>query len=246
MIDKGGGMRVAHLRPFRLAGGDKAVREPRRSALGVLFEIFGEKAFAEAANMFSPAELGPLKTMLGRGINSPLTSSAGRLFDAVAALAGVRQEAHFEGQAAMELEFALEGADTGEAYPLPLQQPAEGAGQSGRNSPAILDWSKLIQAVLEDARRKVPLALISARFHNGLVEGIVSTARHFGQPKVALTGGCFQNRYLTERAIARLGEEGFQLYWHQRIPPNDGGIALGQVFAAARQLSLRVPLPLEA
>lgn len=241
-IGKEGGTRVAHLRRFRLPGGDKAVREPRRTALGVLFELFGDKAFVEMANQFAPTELVLLKTMLHRGVHSPLTSSAGRLFDAVAALAGLRQAVHFEGQAAMELEFSLDGIDTNEAYPLPLSSSVGGEQLGGR---AVLDWSDLIRALLEDAARKTPSALISARFHNGLVEGIVSAARHFGLTKIALTGGCFQNRYLTERAIRRLSEEGFQTYRHQRVPPNDGGIALGQVFAVARQLSLRGPLPLE-
>ena len=117
--------RVAHLRQFRLPGGDKAVKEPRRVALGLLYELFGEALFSmsELAPVaaFSPAELGLLKTMLARNLNSPLTSSIGRLFDAVASLAGLRQQVRFEGQAAMELEFALEGTATAEAHELPIR-----------------------------------------------------------------------------------------------------------------------------
>jgi hydrogenase maturation protein HypF len=88
--------------------------------------------------------------------------------------------------------------------------------------------------VLQDLGNSTASGTVSARFHNGLAEAIVSVATKVGEPRVVLTGGCFQNRYLTERAVRRLAEEGFRPYWHQRIPPNDGGIALGQVIAAAR------------
>jgi hydrogenase maturation protein HypF len=89
---------------------------------------------------------------------------------------------------------------------------------------------------INDVSRGVPTRIISAKFHNTMVESIVAVARRIGEEKVALSGGCFQNKYLTERAIRRLREEGFRPYWHQRIPPNDGGIALGQIVAAARAL----------
>ena len=92
----------------------------------------------------------------------------------------------------------------------------------------------MIEAILSDLKRRVPVARISARFHNALAEAIVAVAKQFGQPRVVLSGGCFQNRYLTERSVRRLQEEGFRPYWHQRVPPNDGGIALGQVVAALR------------
>jgi hydrogenase maturation protein HypF len=230
--------RVAHFRPFRLPGGDAAVKEPRRTALGLLYEMFGEAAFTKTGlaplQAFSPAELGPLKTMLTRRLNSPQTSSAGRLFDAVASLVGLRHQVHFEGQAAMELEFALAGAEvTSEAYPFPPH--SDHVSCFTFHPPLLLDWSPLIESILSDLKAHVPIGLISARFHNALVEAIIAIAKHFGQPRVVLSGGCFQNRYLTERSVRRLQEEGFRPYWHQRIPPNDGGIALGQVIAALRQ-----------
>src|SRR5205823_4014568 len=113
--------RVAYLRPFRFPGGDKAVREPRRAALGLLYEAFGDEVFANRRlapiRAFSPRELAALRTMLEKGLNSPLTSSAGRLFDGIASSLGLRQQARFEGQAAMELEFASEAAETNEVYP---------------------------------------------------------------------------------------------------------------------------------
>jgi hydrogenase maturation protein HypF len=222
--------RVAHFRPFRLPGGDQAVKEPRRAALGLLYEMLGEAAFnmtdLAPVQAFPPVELSPLRTMLARGLNSPLTSSAGRLFDAVASLTGLRQHVRFEGQAAMELEFALEtDPPTDEAYPFSIRAAP---------APVVLDWAPMIEALLADLQSGVPTPRISARFHNALVEAVIAVARRIGQPRVVLSGGCFQNRYLTERTVRRLQEAGFRPCWHQRVPPNDGGIALGQVIAAAR------------
>jgi hydrogenase maturation protein HypF len=220
-----------------LPGGDRAVKEPRRTALGLLYEMFGEAAFAMAdaapVRAFSPAELGLLRTMLARRLNSPLTSSVGRLFDAAASLAGLRQQVRFEGQAAMELEFALEGIATAEAYDLPIRSCHE--SRITDHAPLQLDWPPMVKAIIADLTRRVPIGQISARFHNALVEGIVAVAKRVGQQRVVLSGGCFQNRYLTERSVQRLQEEGFRPYWHQRVPPNDGGISLGQVVAALRQ-----------
>ena len=226
--------RVAHLRPFRLPGGDAAVKEPRRAALGLLYEFLGDEAFQRTdlrpIAALSDSEQVTLKAMLARSVNSPLCSSIGRLFDAVASLAGLRQETRFEGQAAMELEFALDGAITDEAYDLPLIT---------RSSSLVLDWSMMLQGVLADGQSGVSIAEVSAKFHNALAEGVVRVATHLECPRVALSGGCFQNRYLTERTVRRLRAEGFQPYWHQRVPPNDGGIALGQVVAARRELMNR-------
>ncbi|MCX6923704.1 MAG: hypothetical protein NT154_10930, partial [Verrucomicrobia bacterium] len=101
--------------------------------------------------------------------------------------------------------------------------------------PILLDWSPMIEAIMADLKASVPVGQISARFHNALVEGIIAIAKRVGQTRIVLSGGCFQNRYLTERSVRRLQAEGFRPYWHQRIPPNDGGIALGQAVAALRQ-----------
>jgi hydrogenase maturation protein HypF len=232
--------RVAYLRPFRLPGGDAAVKEPRRAALGLLFEHFGEEIFDRkdlpAISAFSDAELLTLKAMLKRGLNSPLTSSAGRLFDAVASLAGLRQQMRFEGQAAMELEFALDGIQTDEAYELRIEEnrALEKSAIRNRQSAIILDWSLLVRSVLADAANGTRIAEISAKFHHALAEAIVAVAKHVGEPRIVLSGGCFQNRYLTERTVTRLLNENFLTYWHQRVPTNDGGIALGQVAAAVR------------
>ena len=221
--------RIAHLRPFRLPGGDQAVKEPRRVALGLLYEIFGDAVFKRndlaSVAAFSKAELTAIQTMLEKKLNSPVASSMGRLFDAIASLVNLRQQMRFEGQAAMELEFALDGVNTDEAYSLSLL---------ACHSPLVMDWSPMIEAILLDVKGGAAIGEISAKFHNTLVEAVIAVAKHCGQNRVVLSGGCFQNRYLTERAVRRLQAEGFRPYWHQRVPPNDGGIALGQVIAALR------------
>lgn len=225
-VTLGGVERVAHLRAFPLPGGEKAMREPRRCALGALSVLFGDALFTRFAHLppvraFPEPDRHRLRRILQRGFLSPLTSSAGRLFDAAASLLGLRQQSTFEGQAAMELEHALEGAVSGGHYPMPL-------GMDG-----VLDWRPAFSGMLKDRRR--PTAQVSAKFHRTLVEGIVTVAKRVREKHVVLSGGCFQNRHLTEHAVHRLGEEGFQAFWHQHVPPNDGGIALGQIAAAAYQ-----------
>jgi hydrogenase maturation protein HypF len=163
--------------------------------------------------------------MLLKGVNSPVTSSVGRLFDAVASFIGVRQIVNFEGQAAMELEFLTPGIETQETYSFTLKklQPSSAF--------LLIDWQPMFLEILDDVKNKVLQGTISAKFHNTLTEIIVAVAHRIGRPWVVLSGGCFQNRYLTERTVRRLQEEGFRPYWHQRVPPNDGGISLGQVYA---------------
>jgi hydrogenase maturation protein HypF len=235
--------RVGHLRTFRLPGGDQAVREPRRAGLGLLYAIYGEDAFSLSElpplKAFTPAELKVLHGMLVTSTCSPETSSAGRLFDAVASITGLRQHVGFEGQAAMDLEFAFEPDDSEDSYPLPISRQRSKGSNDDKDIPSlktmlVLDWGPMILRILEEMRRDVPVWIISARFHNALAEAIVSVARRVKEPRVVLTGGCFQNKYLLESAVLRLRSAGFDPYWHQRVPPNDGGIALGQVLGAAR------------
>ena len=218
--------RIAHFRTFPLPGGDKAVKQPRRAALGLLWEMFGEEIRSmpdlKPPQAFSPHEFNAIAIMLSKQINTPLTSSVGRLFDAIASLLGICQQASFEGQAAMALEFLLDDKEIEEYYEFDLQ---------GK----IIDWTPMVTAILQDQERQIPHHQISAKFHNALVEIIIAVARRSGESQVVLTGGCFQNKHLTERAIQRLREEGFCPYWHQHIPPNDGAIAAGQVAAVIRQ-----------
>lgn len=220
--------RVAHFRTFPLPGGGKAIEEPRRAALGLLYAIFGDDLFGrsdvELLGAFSAVELKNLQRMLSKRLNCPLTSSAGRLFDAVASILGIRQISRFEGQAAMEIEFLTEGVKSDDAYPFVFYE---------KEDVPTINWEPTFRQILLNIDGGLPLNEMAARFHNTLVECIVTVARHTGEERVVLSGGCFQNRYLTEGAIRRLQEEGFHPYRHQRVPPNDGGIALGQIVAAS-------------
>ena len=200
------------------------MREPRRAALGVLYELLGEELLARPdlppVAAFPPAERPVLRRMLEQHVNSPPTSSAGRLFDAVASILGLRQRVSFEGQAAMELEFAAEAGIINESYPFEI---------GGDGGPLVVDWGPMIRAILRDLAGGEKAGVISGRFHNTLVEIILDVARRAGEERVLLTGGCFQNRYLLERALARLRETGLRAFRHRRVPPNDGGVALGQL-----------------
>jgi hydrogenase maturation protein HypF len=215
-------VRVAHLRPFRLPGGEKAMREPRRSAAGLLFEVFRADAPSVLPEVFAGRKA--WVRMLESGLNSPVTTSAGRLFDAVAAIAGLRQISRFEGQSAMELEWAIRNDTPPRPYSLEVAE---------RSGVLLLDWEPMIRAILRDRERRMPVAAIARGFHDALVAGIVDVAQHVGEERVVLSGGCLQNRYLTEQAVQRLRAAGLRPYWHQRVPPNDGGIALGQAYASA-------------
>jgi hydrogenase maturation protein HypF len=231
-INERGFLRVAHLRPFKLPGSKAAIREPRRSALGMLHEHVGDALWdmldLAPVAACTPQERTIFGAMLQRNLNSPHTFAVGRLFDAVASIIGLRQHAQFEGQAAMELEF-LQSDDTAEqGYQMDIESSANGL---------VLDWRPLLDALLRDLRTGIVRPVIAARFHHTLVTMIVTVARQVGIQQVVLSGGCFQNRMLTERTTVALRDAGFQPYWHQQIPPNDGGIALGQVLAVARDMA---------
>jgi hydrogenase maturation protein HypF len=216
--------RVASFRTFCLPGGDAAVKEPRRTALGVLYELFGDDAFTldlPPVRACTDAELDVLRGMLARGVHAPRTSSVGRLFDAAASLLDLRQRAAFEGQAAMLLEFAIGDISIDEAYPVALRD----------GDPPRIDWFPLVRGMLEERDRS--RAEVAAKFHNTLAAAVVAVAERVGEPRVLLSGGCFQNAYLTTETVRRLRAAGFRPYWHQRVPPNDGGIALGQLCALA-------------
>jgi len=202
--DARGYERVAHFKPFRLPGGDAAAREPRRSALALGVEPQGA---------FTDAEVATLRQMIERGTHAPWTTSAGRLFDGVAAILGLKQRSVFEGQAAMLLEWIADPYETGR-YSMPIRD-------------GVIDWAPAVAALDADP------AIASARFHNTLVEVIVEVAHEVGCSTVALSGGCFQNLRLVETAIQRLQSEKFTVLIHREVPPNDGGIALGQLAVAA-------------
>lgn len=218
--------RRGRLRPFRLPGGEAAVKEPRRAALGLLYEAFGEGAFdldrLPTLQAFTREDLRVLRTALPKGMNAPWTSSMGRLFDAVASLLGLHQRLAFEGQGAMAVEFAAAGAGS-RVYPL----------ESGtRDGLWTLDWRGILDGILQDKDNQLDNSLISATFQNSLVEGVINALGVFGHNKVLLSGGCFQNKFLLELCVRRLRAAGVEVYWPREVPPNDGGISLGQAWIA--------------
>jgi hydrogenase maturation protein HypF len=229
-IEDGDFERFAHFRTFSLPGGERAIKEPRRSALGILYEMYEQDAFKigrlATSKAFFDTELPLFEKMLAANINCPRTSSAGRLFDAVASIIDIRQTMNYEGQAAMELEYSILDNEIGEHYKYEISLDTK---------PIIIDWEPMIRQIIADVRNSVSVGIMAAKFHNTLAEIILHIARLANCKQVVLSGGSFQNKYLIERAIARLRAEGFNPYWHQRIPPNDGGIALGQIMAAARR-----------
>jgi hydrogenase maturation protein HypF len=226
LCDGAGYRRVAALRRFRLPGGEQAVREPRRSALGALAEMgLPQAGQPYLARAFAPGELISLRHIIQRGLNSPLASSMGRLFDAVAALAGLGSRVSFEAEAAMALQFAAETAAPDGAYPW----AASGA------DPVIADWEPMVKTLLEDLARGVPASTIARRFHESLAELAVTLAALGGVERVALTGGCFQNRFLLDLVTQSLEAAGYEVLGPRAYPANDGGISLGQALIAARR-----------
>ena len=209
--------RIAHVRQFRLPGGEAAIRDCSRSAASLIWESC-------AAGTSERVVDASIRAMLERGINAPLSSSMGRLFDAVACLTGVADRNRFEGQAAMCLERAIGDIRTTESYKIESQN-------------GIGDWAPLIEALLLDMQAGLSVDLIAAKFHNALVNWIVSVAQTADVRNVVLSGGVFQNAYLTARTRVLLEEHGFRIFTHHQVPPNDGGISLGQAVLAGQSES---------
>ncbi|MDR7303368.1 carbamoyltransferase HypF [Haloactinomyces albus] len=222
--------RLAHLEPVPMPGASTAIRQPWRMAVAHLLSAYGQHPQEDLDLLRRNEQQWPtVAEMATRGINAPLTSSAGRLFDAAAAILGMRNTVTFEGQAAIELEQAAD-RDEPASYPVAVTGGAE---------PLRVQGADLIRAVTEDLRAGATPAVISARFHNGVADMIsevcTSLREATGVSTVALSGGVFQNVLLLERATARLEARGFRVLLHARVPANDGGISLGQaVIAGAR------------
>jgi hydrogenase maturation protein HypF len=172
---------------------------------------------------FSATELKLMEQIMDKEVNSARTSSVGRLFDGVASLLGLCHTNIYEGQAAMLLEFACEEFHSSEYYPFTINQK-------------IIDWVPMIEKIIHECRSGTSTAYIATKFHNTLVEMATQVCLQSNQQRIVLSGGCFQNKYLTERLIKHLKEKGFSVFWHQLIPPNDGGIALGQAAAAGEMI----------
>ncbi|MGZ8382276.1 MAG: carbamoyltransferase HypF [Nitrospira sp.] len=230
--------RFASLRPFRLLGGEAAMKEPSRSAAAVLWELMGEEMLGYDLPPWKMTDdhRAQLASLLRSGVASPWTTSMGRLFEAVASLTGLCHQSSFEGQAAMGVQFAAEQeAEAGgvmvEGYPMDL------VPSHSSDTRWMIDWRPMVSAILDDLRRGCQLEHIAARFHVGLAEGVVRVAQVAGFPRVVLTGGCFQNRLLLSLVRHRLESAGFTVYNHHLVPPNDGGLSLGQAVIAAHRLN---------
>ncbi|MFC2026504.1 carbamoyltransferase HypF [Chloroflexota bacterium] len=231
VCDPKGFKRLAHLEYVPMPGGDIAIRKPYRMALGYLFTLLGKETPRESLPIISriPAEEVEIITgQLEQGFNTPLTSSAGRLFDAVSALAGVRGEIEFEAQAAIELEMmAPDDINQFDDYPFTIEP---------ENGMLIVRLGELIATVVSDVDGSAPIPTISGRFHRTIASIIARTCRIIsektGITSVALSGGVFQNRLLFNLAIDGLEKEGLKVFSHQTVPCNDGGIALGQAVIA--------------
>ena len=219
-IEGGTFRRLGHLKPFPLPGGEVAVREPRRSACGLLWATRGPGDPPPGlAGAFEGADWELLQSMLNKDLRSPITSSIGRLFDAVAALVGLQARHGFEGQAAMALEFAA-GNRVLPAYPWELKD-------------GVADPAPLVEQVLGDLAGGRSISHIAARFHASLADLALAWVELSGLPDVVLSGGCFQNALLTERVSAKLRGAGFRVHRHRLFPPNDGCISLGQAVIGA-------------
>jgi hydrogenase maturation protein HypF len=226
--------RAAHFDYVPMPGGDQAIREPWRMALSYLAHHFGREflhwkiPFVQTLDLSQTAIL---LHMLERSVNSPLTSSCGRLFDAVSALVGIRSEVNYEAQAAIELEMEINEEGSEDAYPIDLV---------GRHQTWIIDTKPAFEAIVADLQNNVPLSSISQRFHNGLVETFVKLTELIRASttvdRVCLSGGTFHNVYLLTHLQRRLEETGFQIFTHAEVPAGDGGLSLGQAMIAAHRV----------
>ena len=232
--------RAAHFEYVAMPGGAAAIREPWRMAVSYLAHHFGPeflKLDIPFVRHLDRPRVDVLLRMMEQGVNSPLTSSCGRLFDAVAALAGIRQQVNYEAQAAIELEMAMASSDETGAYPLSL---------APENDRWTIGTRPLFEGLLEDLRRNVSVAVISRRFHNGLVETFVELATLLRDKtalnRVCLSGGTFHNVYLSQRLEARLCEARFEVFTQKEVPAGDGGLSLGQAVVAAAKMRVGIQM----
>jgi hydrogenase maturation protein HypF len=222
--------RAAHLACVPMPGGSAAIKQPWRMAVSYLYDAYRENIWElklPAIEAIKTHQVKMLIEMMAKQINSPMTSSLGRLFDGVAAIVGLRSIVNFEGQAAMELEMAAADEADPDGYPFAWT----------REHVCQILPAPIIRGVVADLQRKVPLAEISAKFHRTLIrlftELCVDIRKARGLNRVVLSGGCFQNTLLLNGLSAALQSRNFEVYSHTAVPSNDGGISLGQAVAAA-------------
>jgi hydrogenase maturation protein HypF len=218
-----------------MPGGDQAIREPWRMAVAYLFRHFGREflqrkvAFVESLD---PSQLEVVLRMIEGNVNSPQTSSCGRLFDAVAALVGIRSRVNYEAQAAIELEMAMDDVGDEVRYLMDFKV---------QNDARIIDTRPAFEQILNDLEQGIPVAAISRRFHNALIDVFTRLAvlirAESGLTSVCLSGGAFHNSYLLTGLQRQLERSGFKVYTHGEVPAGDGGLSLGQALVAAHQVN---------
>jgi hydrogenase maturation protein HypF len=220
-VESGRVQRCAHLRPFPLLGGDKAVREGWRIA-GAMLDACGI-----SCGVLGPSQARIIADSLPKAGAAPKCCAAGRLFDALAAIAGLTQENRYDGQGARMIEWAADGAAVTSVYPFSVDS----------GNPMLLDWRPTVEAAWKDRMDFVEASVIAARFHQTLGQAIEAVASRLNAPRVVLSGGVFQNRVLLACVKRRLEANRRRVYTHQRIPPNDGGLAFGQAVLAAGKMA---------
>lgn len=230
LVDYRGFQRKAHFEYLPLPGGNLAIRQPSRCAIGYLYSLLGEQVLTpdlDCLKGIDEIEVGLIKSQIDRRLNAPFTSSCGRLFDAVSALLGICRQVNYEGQAAIELEAAAEGCSTLSEYPFSLDLNRE---------TRIIRLASLMEAILADMRGGESAPVIAAKFHNTVLSIIIKVVKvlsaESGIRQVALSGGVFQNRRIFNGAAERLSAAGFQPLLHRYLPVNDGCISLGQAVVA--------------
>ncbi|MCP4717261.1 MAG: carbamoyltransferase HypF, partial [Deltaproteobacteria bacterium] len=225
--------RSGHLQTFSLPGGDKAIREPWRIGAGLLRDCYGEgwQDYARKlalCNDQTQYEL--LDQVMHKNLNCPRTTSLGRLFDAVSALCGIRRVTSYEGQAAIELEAAAT-FDTDLVLPYDIIE---------NNDVFIFDFHTMLQRLVEDLSAQKETELLPRAFHNTICHALTAMAEKIKTKtalnRIALSGGCFQNRLLLESCINMLQQKGFEVYAHHNVPTNDGGVSLGQAVIAGTRI----------
>jgi hydrogenase maturation protein HypF len=234
LADYQGFERAGHLEYVPMPGGEAAVREPWRMAVSYLYRHFGRSFLDLQIPFVRQLDRGKVNLLLAamnRKVNSPLTSSCGRLFDAVAALAGIRQKVNYEAQAAIELEMAIDPGAAPTGYELEIKH---------EDGHLVLTARLLFTELLADLQKSTPASIVSARFHRGLADALARATEMLRQrtrlERVCLSGGCFHNRFLLEQLQAALLTKGFEVFTHAEVPAGDGGLSLGQALVAAHRL----------
>jgi len=241
--------RVGHLKPYRLPGGEICMREPRRVALSLLYETFGEACLemdVPPIRSLGSHLAAALIELLKKDVNCPVTTSMGRLFDGISSILGLCHINTFEGEAALALEFAAERFFTPsrpEGYSLPFttlypQKRGRGKGFHPASMPFNVNWEPLVRSIVKETMDKHPSGKIGMKFHQALANMIVDARNMFSSHKIVLSGGVFQNSLLNQSIHANLREKDFVMHTHHYFPSHDGGIALGQATHSIFRTSL--------